>query len=76
MAVFGEDFLFERAGINADSNRNTALLAGVGHRLYPVVRADVARINPNFVNACGTSLKRELIVKVNIGDDGHADRFL
>ena len=58
MAVFGENLLFERAGIDAYADGYSALTAGIGDRLYPVVRADVARVDADFIHARGTSLER------------------
>ena len=76
MTVFGEYLLFERAGVYAYPDRDIAAFARVGNRLYPVVRADVAGIDAYFIHARGASLERKLIVKVDVGDYGHADRLL
>ena len=76
MTVFGEDLLLERAGIHADPDRDAALTAGVRDLLYPVVRADIARIDTYFIHSRGTCLESELIVEVNVRDDRRLDGFL
>ena len=76
VSVLGEDLLLERTRVHADTDRNTALTAGVGNRLDPVVGADVAGVDADLVHARGARLERELIVEVNVRDNGSLDGFL
>ena len=76
VTVLCENFLFKRAGIYADSDRNISLTASVGNRLYPVIRTDIARIYTDFVNTCGTSLKRQFIIEMYVGNNRNSKRLL
>ena len=75
MTVFCENTLLQGAGINADTDRDILRFAGVGDRLDAAVIADVAGIDADLIHACGDGLQRELVIKMNVGDDRHRYRF-
>ena len=50
-AVFGENILFDRAAVDADSYRDTVIGAGIGNSLDSVFRTDIAGIDAYFINA-------------------------
>ena len=76
VTVLREDLLFERTGIYADSDRDSALTAGVGDRLYPVVGADVAGVDADFINSRGACLESQFVIEMYVRDNGSLDRFV
>ena len=65
-SILREDFPFHRAGIDANPDRDILRSCGVHNHFYPVVGADIARIQANFMYACRDRLQRKLIVKMNV----------
>ena len=62
--------LFQTAAVDADADRDILLLTGIHHCLYPVIIADIARVDADFVYAYVRAGQRSLIVKVDICHDG------
>ena len=75
-AVAGQNVLFQTAAVDADADRDILLLAGIHHRLYPVVIADVARVDTDLIYAYVRAGQRSLIVKVDICTMGMFTAFL
>ena len=74
--IFGKDVLFQTSAVDADADGDVLLLAGVHHRLHPVVVADVAGVDADLVHAHVGAGQRSAVVKVDIRHDGDAHRVL
>ena len=72
--VLGKNVLFQAAAVDADADGDVLLLAGVHHRLHPVVVADVAGVDADLVYAHVGAGQRSAVVKVDICHDGDAHR--
>ena len=70
-AVLCQNILLQRARIYADSNGNSTQSARVRYRLDVLVLANVAGVDSYLVYAKLCTTKRDLIVKMNIGNDGY-----
>ena len=69
IAVLREDILFERAGIDADADRNAAVLRGREHLMDAVLAPDVAGVDAHLGDAGLDGLEREHVIEMDIGDD-------
>ena len=65
-AVFGQDGLLQGAAVDSDTDGNPLLAAGVGHRLHPVLPADVARIDAHFVAPGGHALQGQPVIEMDV----------
>ena len=72
-AVLLEDLLVEGTGVNADANRDAGLFGGLDDGPDLLLAADVARVEAQGVDALVDGLERELVVKVDVGDERHGD---
>ena len=69
VAVLFEQTLFQAAAVDADTDGDAALPAGLGH-LADVVRfADVAGVDADLVHAGLRRRERKPVVKMNVGHD-------
>ena len=66
--------LFQTAAVDADADGDILLLAGIHHCLYPVVVADVARVDADLIHPHVCAGQRSLVVKVDIRHDGDVHR--
>ena len=71
-AVFLLQVLFQRTGIDADTDRDVALARG----LDPVLATDVARIDAQAVHSQLGDAQGDAIVEVDVGDQRHVDLLL
>ena len=69
-AVAGQNVLFQTAAVDADADRDILLLAGIHYCFYPVVIADVARVDADLIHTHVRAGQRGLVVKVDIRHDG------
>ena len=74
-AVFGQDVLFQAAAVDADADGHVFGVAGVGHRLDPVIGADVARVDADLVRPGVQRRQRSAVIKVDIGHHRDVHRF-
>ena len=72
-AEAGEDFLFDRAGVDADADRDAPGGAGPGNLPDVAVVADVAGVDADFVDAGGQRFQRQPVVKVDVGNQRDGD---
>ena len=75
-AVPGKNVLFQAAAVDADADGNVFGIAGIGHCLDPVVVADVAGIDADFIGAGINGRQRRLIVKMDIRHNRNVHHFL
>ena len=68
--------IFQTSAVDADADGDVLLLAGVHHRLHPVVVADVARIDADLVHAHVGAGESRLVVEVDVCHDGDIDGVL
>ncbi len=71
LAVFFEQILFERAGVDADPHRAVMVLGRLDDLAHPLRRADVAGVDPEARRAALGRLDRAAIVEMDVGDDRH-----
>ncbi len=76
VAVFFEQPLFQRPGVDPDADRDVPRLAGVRHGLDVFLRADVAGVDADLVDAALGAEQRELVVKVNVRHERHVHPLL
>ena len=74
-AIFGKDMLFQTAAVHADADGNVLLLAGIHHRLHPVVVANVAGVDADLVHTHVRAGQSRLVVKVDVCHDGDVHRI-
>ena len=70
-AVFRQNLLLDRAGIDADAHRNVMRLDTVRQNAHVLFSADVARIDAQLVDTVFHSGQRKLVIKVNIRHQRH-----
>ena len=61
-----EDMLFHRTRVDADADRDLALLRRLHDRMYAVRSADVAGIEPDFIHARLNRGERKSVIKMDI----------
>ena len=64
--IFFQNFLFQGTGIYPDSNGNLSFLGAVHHSPKPFRRADVSRINTDFIRAVFHGKNRHAVVEMDI----------
>lgn len=69
-AVAGQNVLFQTAAVDADADGDVLLLAGIHHCLYPVIIADIARVDADLIHTHICTSQCSLVVKVDICHDG------
>ena len=74
-AIFCKDFLLERTTVDADADRNPVRLAGVGHSLDPLVRADIAGIDADFIHPRLHTGKGDAVIEMDIRHNRHGHRL-
>ena len=62
---------FQRAAVDPNANGNLLLSANIRHRFYPIVAADIARVDTDFINATLCRTQRQTVVKMNVRHQGH-----
>ncbi|MNN73821.1 hypothetical protein D3C81_1899730 [compost metagenome] len=67
---------FQGTGVDADTDRNPAITGGIDHRAHAVFTTDVARVDPQAVDAQFGNAQGNAVVEVDIGDQRHADLLL
>ena len=65
-AVADEQFFFQRAGVDADTDGNVMVLCAAGN-LLDVPAADIARIDSDFIRALADTFQRQPVIEMNIG---------
>ena len=71
LAIAFEKLALQGTGIDADADRTAMVLGRLHNIAHPVRRADIARIDPKARRARLSRLDAALIVKMDIGDQGH-----
>lgn len=66
----GPECAFQTAAVDADADRDILLLAGIHHCLYPVIIADIARVDADLIHTHICTSQCSLVVKVDICHDG------
>ena len=64
-----QNVLLDRTGVDADADRDARRARRLDDLVHPVVRADVARIEPDLLHTGGNGSQRQLIVKMDVGHD-------
>ena len=62
---------FQRAAVDPNANGDLLLSANIRHRFYPIVAADIARVDADLVDPPLGSAQRQTIVKMNVRHQGH-----
>ena len=75
-AVLRPQLLFQGAAVDADADGNALLIAHVRHGFYLVLPADIARVDADGVDTPLRALQGELVVEVDVGDQGNVDLLL
>ena len=75
MPYFFKQIFFERAAVDADADRDLLRFGRTDDLANAVDRTDVAGIDAEFVDSRVERLQRELVVKMNVGDDRHFGPF-
>ena len=75
-AVFGDQFLFQRAAVDADPDGNLPLLGDIDNRFNFVAAADIAGIDADLVRAVFHGPDRHPVVKMDICHQGDMDPLL
>ncbi len=73
LAVFFLQIFFQRAGVDADADRNVFIACAVHHHADALFVADVARVDTQAVDTVFRDFQRDTIVKVDIGDQRHVN---
>ncbi|MCY1332007.1 hypothetical protein D9M69_176880 [compost metagenome] len=76
LAVLLLQVLLQRAGVDADADRDVLVAGGIDHRLDAVLAADVARVDAQAVDAQFGDAQGDLVVEVDIGDQRHLHLLL
>ncbi|MNS66294.1 hypothetical protein D3C72_995030 [compost metagenome] len=76
LAVFLLQVFFQRAGVDADADRNAAITRCIDHRPNTVFTTDVARVDTQAVDAQFGHAQGDLVVEVDVGNQRHADLLL
>ena len=74
LAVFLEQVLLQRAGVDADAHRAAVVLGGLHHLAHALGAADVAGIDAQAGRARLGRLDGALVVEMDVGDDRHLGR--
>ena len=75
-AVLGPQLLFQRAAVDADADGDVLLAANVRHGLDLLLPADVAGVDPQGVDPPLGAHQRQLVVEVDVCDQGNSDLLL
>jgi len=75
MSEFGQDLFFERAGIDADPDRDQMALTHLDDRFDLRFIADVSGVDPNLVNAAIYRFEREPMIEMDVRHQGQIGRF-
>ena len=70
MAVLFQQFLFQRAAIDADANGNVLFLAHIHNGLDPILATNVAGIDANFCRTALCSRNGKTVIKMNVCHQG------
>ena len=73
LAIFFLQIFFQRAGVDADADRNVFIACAVHHRANALFVADVARVDTQAVNTVFGDFQRDTVVKMDIGDQRDVD---
>ncbi|MNW61208.1 hypothetical protein D3C74_392480 [compost metagenome] len=76
ITVFLKQMVLQRAGVYPDPNRDAAFLTSFNNGLNLLSAADVARINPDLVDAVFDCQQRQLVVEVNVRNQRDMNPFL
>lgn len=71
MTITRQKFFFQRTGIDADTDRHTAGFGFFHHSSDIGLAADIARIDPQSLDAIIHGQKRQTMVEVDICYDRH-----
>ena len=74
VTVFGQNVLFQRAGVDTDANRNVLFTAGNRHRAHPLVLPDVAGVDANLIDTRRHAIQRQTVIKMNVRHQRHIHR--
>ena len=74
LAVFLQQVLLQRAGIDADAHRAAVVLGRLDHLAHPLGAADIAGIDAQAGGAGLGRLDGALVVEMDVGDDRHVRR--
>ena len=75
-AVPGQQFLFQRAAVDADADGDAPLPTGVRHGPHPLLCPDVTGVDAYFVDTALHAQQRQLIVKMNVRHQRNMDAGL
>ena len=70
-AMLCKDLLFQRTAVDANADRDALRPTGICNRLYPLVGANIARINADFIHPRLHAGKRNAIIKMDIRHNRH-----
>src|SRR5262249_39926991 len=73
LAVFFQQVLLQRTGVDADSHGAAMVARGLDDLLHPFVAADIARVDAQAGSAAVGGLDGALVVEVDVRDDRHVD---
>ena len=68
-AVFRQDFMIERSGVDADTDGDSSLTRRCDHLLHALRPADVSGVDTQGRNALRHRLERKFVVKVDVGHE-------
>ena len=71
LAIFFQQILFQRSGIDADAHGAAVILGGINDFAHALIGADIAGID---AQACGARFRRfdaAFIMEMDVGDDRH-----
>ena len=72
-AVLIPQLLLQGAAIDADADGDMSRTAGLHHRLHPLLRADVAGVDTDFVHPLAGTLQGQPVVEMDIRHQGDMD---
>ncbi len=68
LAIFFLQIFFQRAGVDADADRDVFIASAIYNHADALFVADVARVDTQAVDAIFRHFQRNTVVKVDIGD--------
>ena len=68
--IFRQNLLLQRTAVHSNPDGNIMYPAAVRHRLHPVLPADIAGVDADFVRPGGGGLQGQLVVKMDIRHQG------
>ncbi len=75
-AVFFLQVFFQGTGVDPDTDRDPAITGSIHHRAYPVFTTDIARVDPQAIDAQFGHTQRDLVVEVDVGHQRYLDLLL